>query len=64
MVVSATNFDLGLALFCWLVCFCFVVVLFAWCSCCPCSGTCYRILAGGILLHVSSPGSLVVFLVD
>ena len=42
---------MGLALVvCW---FCFVVVV-----CCPCSGTCYRILAGGILLHVSSPGSL------
>ena len=61
MVVSATNFDLGLALFCLLV-VCFAVVLFVWCSCCPCSGTCYRILAGGILLHVSSPGSLFCFL--
>ena len=46
----------GLFLCCGACCF-FVGCLFV-------SGTCYRILAGGILLHVSSPGSLFCCLIE
>ena len=47
---------------------CSVGCVLLWRCCClfapPVSGTCYRILAGGILLHVSSPGALVCCLIE